>query len=137
MVLISRSCSSQDTPLDPVLPPGSSLRSDASTGILPYTWRSHWDPPLESTFPPGSSPTPGALTGIFPWTQRSNQDPSLGPIACENIRFSSPYVPSGEERGETDVFVGYRPNAPTGILPVAPVPLQDPPLVPIPPGIFP
>ena len=79
MDLISRRCSSQDTLLDPVLPPGSSLRSDASTGILPYTWRSHWDPLLESTFPPGSSPTLGAPTGILPWTQRSNQDPSLGP----------------------------------------------------------
>ena len=33
-------------------------------------------------------------------------------LACENIRFSSLFaardVPSGEERGETDVFAGYR-----------------------------
>ena len=32
-------------------------------------------------------------------------------LACESIRFSSPlgtfHVPSGEERGETDVFAGY------------------------------
>ena len=32
-------------------------------------------------------------------------------LACENIRFSSLFsarnVPSGEERGETDVFAGY------------------------------
>ena len=31
-------------------------------------------------------------------------------LACENIRFSSLFavVPSGEERGETDVLAGYR-----------------------------
>ena len=37
-------------------------------------------------------------------------------LACENIRFSSLFaagdvsrnVPSGEERGETDVFAGYK-----------------------------
>ena len=69
MVLISRRYSS----------PGHAPRPGAPTGILPYTWRSHWDPPLESTFPPGSSPTLGAPSGILPWTQRSNQDPSLGP----------------------------------------------------------
>ena len=40
----------------------------------------------------------------------------LALLACENIRFSSLFaagdvsrnVPSGEERGETDVFAGYR-----------------------------
>ena len=41
-------------------------------------------------------------------------------LACENIRFSSLFaagdvssarnVPSGEERGETDVFAGYNGN---------------------------
>ena len=44
------------------------------------------------------------------WTSKA------GLIACENIRFSSLFaardvsrnVPSGEERGETDVFAGYR-----------------------------
>ena len=28
-------------------------------------------------------------------------------LACENIRFSSLFVASDEERGETDVFAGY------------------------------
>ena len=46
---------------------------------------------------------------VIPWKQNLQQKDkaSLSCLACENIRFSSLYVPSGEERGETDVFAGY------------------------------
>ena len=45
----------------------------------------------------------------------SHSSNSIEKVACENIRFSSLFaaedvsrnVPSGEERGETDVFAGY------------------------------
>ena len=47
---------------------------------------------------------------------------SLSTLASENIRFSSLFaagdVPSGEERGETDVFAGYF-NFVTGLFHVA------------------
>ena len=51
-------------------------------------------------------------------TEKKFVDLSRNKVACENIRFSSLFavggvssvrnVPSGEERGETDVFAGWK-----------------------------